>query len=274
MTLILTCLEHEHIVQVADRRLTRLDGSLYDDDTNKAVFYCGRVAVAYTGLAVMEGKPTAEWIGSCMKDEADVQPAMKRVAERAEHCLKRYNIPDKRFAVVATGWATLQGKQPLRPFICVASNFLSDSWEWKASADERMTVKVQFLDEKCTHLIFAAGQSLSKKEKDHLDRLVRRAVKHGAKTMTLVRILGGMVRAVASGTDARAQRVGKGIIIHLLSRKALMEGRRQIVTPLKTDTHSFLYVSREGRTDSFEGPIIACNGALLAEFKFGKTPPQ
>jgi hypothetical protein len=64
MTLILTCLTHEHIVQVADRRLTMPDGTLYDDDTNKAVFYCGRVAVAYTGLALngREAHSGVDWV--------------------------------------------------------------------------------------------------------------------------------------------------------------------------------------------------------------------
>lgn len=274
MTLILTCLTDEHIVQVADRRLTMPDGTLYDDDTNKAVFYCGRVAVAYTGLAIMEGKPTAEWIGSCMKDEETVQLAMERVAKRAEHYLQRCNISDKRLAVVATGWATFRGAQPIRPFICIASNFLLDSLEWKNSADKHMVVRSGFLDEKHPYQIFSAGQNLYKTEKKQISRLVRRALEHGARTTALVRILGAVVRSVANRTDQRARRVGKGMIIHLLSKKALLERRLGIVTPLRMDRHSFLYVSPEGRTDSFEGPIIACNGVLLGEWKFGKSPPS
>jgi hypothetical protein len=41
MTIILTGLVGDHIVQVSDRRLTWPEGKLYDDDTNKAVFFCG-----------------------------------------------------------------------------------------------------------------------------------------------------------------------------------------------------------------------------------------
>jgi hypothetical protein len=114
------------------------DGALYDDDTNKAVFYCGRVAVAYTGLALMEGKPTAEWIGYCMKDSEQTESAMNRVAQRADHYFQQPGGCDKRLAVVATGWATLRG-QLLRPFICVASNFMTDTWGWTSAAYERMT---------------------------------------------------------------------------------------------------------------------------------------
>lgn len=274
MTLILTCLTDEHIVQVADRRLTMPDGTLYDDDTNKAVFYCGRVAVAYTGLAFMEGKPTAEWIGSCMKDEKTVQSAMNRVAKCAERYLERCNIPDKRLAIVATGWATFRGAQPIRPYICIASNFfLADSLEWRNTADKHMVVKNGFLDEKKQSQMFSAGQNLYRKERAQISRLVNRAVEHGAKTTALVRILWAVIQAVARRNDERAKRVGKGMIIQLLSKKALLEQNRSIVTPLQMDKHSFLYVSPEGKTDSFQGPVIACEGALITEIKFGKSPP-
>lgn len=272
MTLILTCLAHEHIVQVADRRLTMPDGRLYDDDTNKAIFYCGRVAVAYTGLALMEEKPTAEWIGSCMKDALETETAMNHVAERAERYFGRIDLPDKRLAVVATGWATLRGEQPLRPFICVASNFMTDSWECMPSAEKQMIVRTNFLDKSSSYLIFACGQSLTRGEVTHLNHLVRRAVEHGATARALARLLGNVVQSVANGRDRRAERVGRGMIIHLLSRKALVENRPMIVTPLTPNAHSFIYVSPEGRTDRFQGAVIACNGVLLTDVGGGTIP--
>jgi len=198
---------------------------------------------------------------------------MDRVAERAESHFRQTNVRDKRLAVVATGWATLRGTNPLRPFICVASNFMTDSWEWEPSASERMVVQTRFLDESSSHLVFAAGQNLTFVEEVHLNRLVRRAVKHGASAMALVGLLRNMVQSVARGADHRAGRVGKGMIIHLLSRKALVEGRSLIVTPLTPDAHSFVYVSTGGRTDPFQGAVIACDGALLTGFGGGTIPP-
>lgn len=273
MTLILTCLSREHIVQVADRRLTKSDGKLYDDDTNKAVFYCGRVAVGYTGLAEMEGKSTAEWIGSCMKDATETETAMNRVAESAEHYFQQSNLSDisKRLAVVATGWGTLRGEQPIRPFICVASNFMTDSWEWWPSAYEPMVVRTRFLNKSSSHYIFAAGQNINSEEEIHLNLLVQRAIENGAMAMAIVSLLGDMVQSVANRSD----KVGKGMIIHLLPRKALVENRSMIGigTPLTPDAPSFLYVSKEGRTDSFQGAVVACNGRLLTGFGGETIPP-
>jgi hypothetical protein len=189
MTLIITCLTHEHIVQVSDRRLTYSDGRLYDDDTNKALFYCGRVAVAYTGIAYINNTPTAEWIGSCMKDVSTTEDAMYRVAERAEQYFRASVAQDKRLAIVATGWATLYGEYPVRPFICVASNFLTDSWEWLSSATDRVVVRTIFLEESSSYLIFPAGQNLTSSERVYLSRCVRKAIEHSATSRALARIL-------------------------------------------------------------------------------------
>lgn len=266
MTLILTLLAREHIVQVADRRLTWPDGRLADDDTNKAVFYCGRVAVAYTGVSQIEGKCTAEWIGSCMKDHTQVEEAMNHVADRAERYFRQIDWPDKKLAVVATGWGMHRGELPIRRFICVASNFMTDSWEWQIYGP--MQVRTRLLDDTASH-IFVVGQRLYPGEMVRLTRLMKRTAERGNTVISWVRLLQNMVQSSAS----RNERVGKGMITHLLSRKAVVEGRSLIVTPLTLDCNSFLYTSKEGRTDQFQGAVIACKGTLLTNFGGGSIPP-
>jgi hypothetical protein len=267
VTLILTLLANQHIVQVADRRLTLPDGSIYDDDTNKAVFYCGRVAVAYTGLALIEAMATAEWIGLCMKDFTQTEAAMHHIADRAESYLQSANVIDKRIAVIATGWATSSGKSEIYQFISVASNFMTDSWEWGSC--RKMKVRTRILDDASWHLFFA-GQAVYPGEVSRLSRLLNRAFKRGATIIDIVRLLQRVVHSVAS----RNSTVGKGMITHLLSRKAAVDGRSLIVTPLSVESHSFLYTSKEGRSDRFQGAVIACNGALLTNFGGGTILPS
>jgi hypothetical protein len=43
----------------------------------------------------MEGKPTAEWIGLCMKDAKQTESAMKQIADRAERHLRQISVPTK-----------------------------------------------------------------------------------------------------------------------------------------------------------------------------------
>ena len=213
MTIILTGLVGDHIVQVSDRRLTWPEGKLYDDDTNKAVFFCGRVAVAFTGLYQMEGKPTAEWIGSCMKDHTQIEAAMKQVGDRADRYLRQSTFIDKRLTVVATGWATLRGAFPIQPFVCVASNCMTDSWD--PAPYGPMNVRTVFPGSSWN--FFSAGQSLYHAEKVRLNRLVKRALEHGATAMSVARLLQSTVFSVA----VRNTRVGKGMIVQMISQKAV-----------------------------------------------------
>jgi hypothetical protein len=221
----------------------------------------------------MEGQPTAEWIGRCMKDASGTEAAMTQVADRAERHLRQLSAPDKRLAIVSTGWATLRGERPPRPFICAASNFLTPEWNWEQFAHEKMVVRTIFLNDDSSHLLFPAGQNLSREEIVSLSRSVRRAVEHGATASALVRLLGETIQSIARGGDARAKRVGKGMIIQLLSRKAVETGRSEILTPVTPDAHSFVYVSPTGGTDPFQGAVIACNGSLLTGFGGGTIPP-
>lgn len=278
MTLILTCLTSEYIIQASDRRLTLPDGRLHDDDANKAVFYCGRVAVAYTGLARIEGRETAEWIGNCMKDADHPEVAMKEVARRAESVLGRGGEPARHFAVVAAGWGTLRGEPPPRPYVCTVSNFMTDAGEWGERASGRVRLRTVFLGEPNSHLLHVADQNLRREEFAQVDRLIRKAVERRSATPgPLARVLGRAIRLVASENDGRAARVGKGMIIQALSRDALerglAHGLRMIVTPLTPRSHSFVYVSKDGRTDPFQGAVIACRGALLTNFAGGTIPP-
>ena len=67
MTLVLNLITESWAIQVSDRRLVWLDrGKIVrkDDERNKAVMWCNRLAFAYTGLAELGPmrEPTDEWL--------------------------------------------------------------------------------------------------------------------------------------------------------------------------------------------------------------------
>jgi hypothetical protein len=66
VTLIITALTANKIVQASDRRLTRFaDGSIFDDEANKAVCVGCKDAyfsIAYTGLGSISSKKIDEWL--------------------------------------------------------------------------------------------------------------------------------------------------------------------------------------------------------------------
>jgi hypothetical protein len=60
MTLVLTLLTSDYAVQVSDRRLVAPDGSVFEDEENKGIFWQGVASLSYTGLARIGRKPTPE----------------------------------------------------------------------------------------------------------------------------------------------------------------------------------------------------------------------
>lgn len=65
MTLIITALSENAVFQVSDRRLTRTNGSLYDDLAIKAICVScvdASFCIAYTGLAQIGSCRTDEWV--------------------------------------------------------------------------------------------------------------------------------------------------------------------------------------------------------------------
>ena len=278
MTLILTCLTQDYILQVADRRVIREDGTLKDDDTNKAVFYCGgyaaaNFAVAYTGPDEMEGESTAEWIGARMMAESNIESAMGAVAKRAE-IIFRQNIRYK-FAAIACGWTHYRKTPPIQPYVSIVSNFMKPTGFSENSPSDRMTINGGFPLKTRPFLFFPAGQNLTLQEMTRLNGYIDRAVKSDTAAISIARILGDTIHAIANGTDDRAKKVGKGMITHLLPRKAALNDTDSLVilAELDPDALSYTYVSSDGRRDHSISALQACNG-LLTQLEVRSIPPR
>ena len=77
MTLIQTWVGRTAISQVSDRRLTDpTTGDVKNDIYNKAVSWCGRRAVSFTGLAYIDRRqkePVSHWIAKILADHHHLQ---------------------------------------------------------------------------------------------------------------------------------------------------------------------------------------------------------
>lgn len=109
MTLILSAIVPGFAVQCSDRRLTRPDGSVFDDQSNKSVIWCNRVAVGFTGLAFInrkQDKPTSEWIAETLCGPTDLQQRVDHLASEAQKAIDRLPTewPDRRLAMHLSGF--------------------------------------------------------------------------------------------------------------------------------------------------------------------------
>lgn len=261
MTLVLTCATREVVVQVSDRRLTLPNGQLFDDNTTKAVCYCGRVAIGYTGVAKIQGSDTAEWIAKTLAPHDQLEPALAAVATSLAPIIGAQPI-----AIVASGWATLEEKNP-RAFVCTVSNFQDEHGVWLQKARPEITRSLEWLDPGEPYLLSIAGQQLTANEQSSLDQEIRQALKEKNIPFGLAEALGEQVRRISDDGSERGKKVGKGLIVQALSRTAverqLAEGEVLILTPLAAGANSAIYVAPEGSADEWESPWLVCGGGVM-----------
>ena len=95
MTLILSCLTRDYVVQVSDRRVVATDGSWREDRANKASFFCGHSSFSYTGYARLEGLPTDEWLTEQLGTAIVRRSAMHFLSYNAKPGMQyeRYRFP-------------------------------------------------------------------------------------------------------------------------------------------------------------------------------------
>lgn len=72
MTMILTCLTKEFVVQASDRRLTETNGKkmvTFKDQNNKALIYRNHFAFAIAGMARLVDTPTIDWAAQRLSEK-------------------------------------------------------------------------------------------------------------------------------------------------------------------------------------------------------------
>ncbi len=106
MTQILSLISHQFVVQASDRRVTFVPcGRIAEDDHNKAIFQCGHMAWAFTGVARIGATRTAEWLSDTVTHSASLQHSIERLRAGASSKLRAYPPAIRRLAFVGVGFA-------------------------------------------------------------------------------------------------------------------------------------------------------------------------
>jgi hypothetical protein len=96
------------VFQVADRRLTRGDGTLYDDDSTKNVIL-NAYAFGYAGLAALEGRFTHDWLvtNTVGLSTRPIQEILEHIRVRASEAVRARSAPklSQHLALIGVGSA-------------------------------------------------------------------------------------------------------------------------------------------------------------------------
>lgn len=270
MTLILSCATQEYVVQVSDRRLVTLpDGQLRDDDTNKAVVFCGRMVFAYTGLAKLENNEgTDVWLTKVLSDPScrSLSDAVNTIRTRATETFQEIPLSAerKRHTFVGIGWTRNSLEEPFRPIICAISNYEDEQGNISSRARDEFTNRIFILQESDTFDFLSTRQQLPANFKTELVRNVRRCVKRQCGPQPITRLLAVGIRKVAVDN----KNVGDNLLAVSFPKSAIGSPDFLMVSgsPL-IDVPSFLYIPAH-QTDGIEyGPNVACKGWGMTEFR-------
>lgn len=231
MTMILTCLTKDFIIQASDRRLTYRRGKEIthkEDDRNKALFYDNHTVFAYTGLATLSNQKFAiDWAAELLKTPPTFQDAMVYLCESATqlmetHPFSGYSNDLRRLAFVGAGFINWveAGQTVRRPAYFIISNFMNHEGELHPPPYNKFRAYVNWplpYDEP-TFKVFRAGQLLPGDREKQLNRTLRRYFqkKQGrVQSETIGWLLTRAIQEAAATNEA----VGKNIICTFVPRE-------------------------------------------------------
>jgi hypothetical protein len=264
MTMILTCLTKDFVVQASDRRLTYRRGKKIthkEDNRNKALIYENHTVFAYTGLATLSHHMFAiDWAAQLLSQPADFRDAIGYLCESATLLMKtrpfsEYTADQRRLGFVGAGFINWveAGMTVRRPTYFIISNFMNQ--EGIPQPPPYSTFKAYYNYPlpygEPTFKLFRAGQPLEEDGEKKLNRALRKCFQ---KRQGRVRpeTVGRLLTRAIQETAGINKKVGKNIIctfvpkeyredtgnnreIHagglILNRPGISDGHQQVTPP-------------------------------------------
>lgn len=260
MTLVFSLLTSKYVIQVSDRRITdKQTKALMDEEENKAVVFCGKVAFAYAGKAEIDSKATEIWLAEHLKECNSPATAFETIVKKANISFKR--IPGEwRHIFTAAGWGRRELVEPLAPFVVKIRNYddgtVTDfgrlEFEWIPPGRQ-------------LHLT-SVGQQVSDKRMVEMELLLGKAVDRDVSAIALAEFL---VRSIREISISKAT-VGPNVMVVIIPRAAAERGSSDLVVPMTIEaaissSSDQVTCFRVGIMDdrwAIEGPTLVCSGSI------------
>ncbi|MDT5126475.1 MAG: hypothetical protein QOH54_2119 [Mycobacterium sp.] len=269
MTLIQTYFTQDRVIQVSDRRLTRADGTKFDDNHTKLVFWHGCFTVGFTGLAFInpaQTKSTSEWIAETLCDYTNFERGVVGLCAEAEKRIRLLsNRWDKRLCIVVAGFDFRRNPLAAQIANYGPPNTDLNTFAWRTGgrapgrADGYLTV----------------GAAMEPWQHRVLGRSLRRVIRQPDGINHAIRLMVGLQRKVAQ-TDPT---VGAGALCATIPReRSTPFGPGSMMSNLGAAEVGekgcqFVYFAEDGFNHQVFGPHSADHGAALGGW-FMKADPS
>jgi hypothetical protein len=218
MTVILTCLTNEYVVQASDRQLSERDEkgrvTPVSQNSNKALTYKNQFSFAYTGLAELpllksgkKGRQTAiEWATERLAEGKNLDEAVDHLKHRVtdlmnSNQLRKLPAHKRRLAFVGAGFEEIAyGNKLIRsPLYLLIENFIQDDGSYQVEPrDDFRVVKKRLYRGRGVAALYVAGQQLDEARERELTRILRLSVQHHVKPKEIGVLLVQEIQAMAA----------------------------------------------------------------------------
>lgn len=272
MTQILNVVTRDWIYQASDRRLTFLDGRLADEDQNKIVFFEGRLALAFTGLAKIRSQTSDRWLASTLQRSSSdsLSDALETVRSEATKtfCAFGTTLRQQRLAFVGVGWTRLSNHEQLLPLQCWVSNCHNEQGQPVTTtngtfqAGHRVWTGTDVLE------LSEYGCDLKPHTRSRVIRTLRAIMKRREqKPEAVKRVLVDAIRTTAK----RCPLVGSSVLTMSLPRKAVRDNASLLWAGPTSDGLSFDCAPESQSALVPYSPIVVSAGnAILEDFTMQK----
>jgi hypothetical protein len=257
MTLILTCLTPNYLMQVSDRRLSTPVLRKPVGDVNKAVVWNSTLILAFTGIAQVEGQSTDSWAAQAMmRPDRSIPKAVDDLGRAAARVPELRKVP---LAIVGACYSTVGKEKTLTPSIVTVSNFLNEYGEpvgigpWRYSG---------YVTDNEGAYVWAHGVHLPMERRLALAKTIK------AKAMAKPRYAADVLSGAVVQVSERDRTVSSDVLVSCLPRAASGQWMRLMTTPPNLETASF--TSRVGGSvvDHPKSPTMVMGTTLLTGINF------
>jgi len=183
MTMILTCLTKDYVVQASDRRISYLDGKTPPkDQSNKALVYGNHFVFAYTGKARLELTSTIDWTAQRLSEKEKLDDAIYHLRDRATSLMQNFysgwRPKEKMVSFVGAGFAEMKenGRWCLKPLRIMISNVIEKNDT--RSPRKEFIIESEALQVERTFKLFVSGRPLSKERRNILNNILKWCLRH------------------------------------------------------------------------------------------------
>jgi hypothetical protein len=259
MTLLITLVCDDFVMQVSDRRLSR-GGKPVPGEWNKAIVWCNLASVAYTGNAFRDRrqtKPVDDWVAETIGPARSTHELFGSLMHGAEAWLKKTStIHRQAFSIV--GWTNLGDGQQV-PYAGLISNFHDELGNLRLTTRKFSWLQVtrnKVPRERTFHLA-RAGATMTDEEFRIAFRLIKRIFRKGVDPARVADALTEVIRLIST----REPTVGDNVMVTCIPRPPHIAPHLMTARKGKPNLEipTFFYRNRNG-LDSIEfGPKLVCN---------------